>query len=41
MNSRIKSIIVVFSTVRVTKVNICSFLVATLTLSAGDDLSKT
>jgi hypothetical protein len=36
MKSRIKSIVEVFLTVGVAKVNICSFLVATLTLTAGD-----
>jgi hypothetical protein len=38
MKSRIKSIVGVFLTVGIAKVNICSFLVATLTLTAGDGL---
>jgi hypothetical protein len=38
MKSRIKSIVGVFLTVGVAKVNICSFWVATLTLTAGDGL---
>ncbi len=38
MNSRIKSIVEVFLTVEVAKVNICIFWVATLTLPAGDGL---
>jgi hypothetical protein len=38
MNSRIKSIVWVFLTVRVIKVNIYSFWVATLTWAAGDAL---
>jgi len=39
MNSRIKSIVGVFLTVGVAKINICSFWVATLTLPAGDGLT--
>jgi hypothetical protein len=40
MKSRIKSIVGVFLTVGVAKVNICSFWVATLTLTAGDSLKE-
>jgi hypothetical protein len=36
MKSRIKSIVGVFLTVGVVKVNICNFWIATLTLTAGD-----
>jgi hypothetical protein len=38
MKSRIKSIVGVFLTVGVAKVNIYNFWVATLTLTAGDGL---
>jgi hypothetical protein len=40
MKSRIKSIVGVFLTVGVVKVNICNFWVATLTLTAGDGLKR-
>jgi hypothetical protein len=38
MKSKIKSIVEVFLTIRVAKINICSFLLATLALPVGDGL---
>jgi hypothetical protein len=40
MKSRIKSVVRVFLTVGIAKVNIYSFLVTTLTLTPGDGLNE-